>query len=98
MGVQWSSFNHRGQSGNYLTKEFLDIVIKPLINRISTEILRQEDVDEMQNYTLAGLVIVGGGAIIFSLAYLYLKRKISNKQAQRAQNNAIRMGNLEADV
>ena len=98
LGVQWSSFNHRGQNRNYLTKEFLDIVIKPLINRISTEILRQEDVDEMQNYTLAGLVIVGGGAIIFSLAYLYLKRKISNKQAQRAQNNAIRMGNLEADV
>ena len=97
LGVQRSSFNHRGQSGNYLTKEFLEIVIKPLINRISTEILRQEEVDVMQNYTLAGLVVVCGGAIIFSLAYLYLKKKIANKQNQRARN-AIQNGNLEADV
>lgn len=97
LGVQWSSFNHRGQSGNYLTKEFLEIVIKPLINRISTEILRQDEVDELQNYTLAGLVIVCGGTVIFSLAYIYLKKKIATKQAHRARN-AIQNRNLEADV
>ena len=55
LGVQWSNFDKRGQSGNYLTKEFLEIVIKPLINRISTEIIRQDEVDDLQNYTLAGL-------------------------------------------
>ena len=98
LGVKWSSFDHRGQNGNYLTKEFLEIVIKPIVNRISTEILRQDEVDEMQNYTLAGLVLIVGGSIIFSLAYVYLKKKIVSKQAQRAQQNAAQMRQLEADV
>ena len=98
LGVKWSSFDQRGQNGNYLTKEFLEIVIKPIVNRISTEILRQDEVDEMQNYTLAGLVFIVGGSIIFSLAYVYLKKKIVSKQAQRAQQNAAQMRQLEADV
>ena len=98
LGVKWSSFDHRGQNGNYLTKEFLEIVINPIVNRISTEILRQDEVDEMQNYTLAGLVLIVGGSIIFSLAYVYLKKKIVSKQAQRAQQNAAQMRQLEADV
>ena len=98
LGVKWSSFDQRGQNGNYLTKEFLEIVIKPIVNRISTEILRQDEVDEMQNYTLAGLVLIVGGSIIFSLAYVYLKKKIVSKQAQRAQQNAAQMRQLEADV
>ena len=108
LGVQWSNFNNRGRSGNYLTKEFLEIVIKPLINRISTEILRQDEVDDMQNYTLVGLVIICGGGIIFTLAYVYLKKKMANKLTQRARNanqnrnlevrNANQNRNLEADV
>ena len=98
LGVKWSSFDQRGQNGNYLTKEFLEIVIKPIVNRISTEILRQDEVDEMQNYTLAGLVLIVGGSLIFSLAYVYLKKKIVSKQAQRAQQNAAQMRQLEADV
>ena len=108
LGVQWINFNHRGQSGNYLTKEFLEIVIKPLINRISTEIIRQDEVDDLQNYTLAGLVIICGGGILFTLAYVYLKKKMANKLNQRARNanqnrnlevrNANQNRNLEADV
>ena len=98
LGVKWSSFDDRGQSGNYLTKEFLEIVIKPIVNRISTEILRQEEVDEMQNYTLVGLVLIVGGSVIFSLAYVYLKKKIAKNQARRAQPNPAQMGQLEADV
>ena len=108
LGVQWSNFDKRGQSGNYLTKEFLEIVIKPLINRISTEIIRQDEVDDLQNYTLAGLVIICGGGILFTLAYVYLKKKMANKLNQRARNanqnrnlevrNANQNRNLEADV
>ena len=108
LGVQWSNFDKRGQSGNYLTKEFLEIVIKPLINRISTEIIRQDEVDDMQNYTLAGLVIICGGGILFTLAYVYLQKKMANKLNQRARNanqnrnlevrNANQNRNLEADV
>jgi hypothetical protein len=108
LGVQWSNFDKRGQSGNYLTKEFLEIVIKPLINRISTEIIRQDEVDDLQNYTLVGLVIICGGGILFTLAYVYLKKKMTNKLNQRAGNanqnrnlevrNANQNRNLEADV
>ena len=62
----------------------------------------------MQNYTLVGLVIICGGGIIFTLAYVYLKKKMANKLTQRARNanqnrnldmlNANQNRNLEADV
>ena len=87
--------------------EYSTLVIRPLINRLADEIVRQNEVDSIQNWTLVGLVGAVGVAIIFALAYQYLRKKAFAKIAAGqapgiplAPQNAIRRTNqdLEADV
>ena len=79
----------------------------PFIKSLADEIVRQNEVDSIQNWILVGLVGAVGGAIIFALAYQYLRKKAFAKIAAGqapgiplAPQNAIRRTNqdLEADV
>ena len=82
LGVSWSSYEKRGITGNYLSKDFAEQVILPLMNRIAENIMEQKATDKLQNGVILALGLIVGGVGIFTVAWVYARRHFLAKIAK----------------
>ena len=83
LGVNWSNYASRGTYQDYyLTTDFLDHVIKPLYNRLATELEKQETVETLQTIGLLCcaifIVTLIIGALVWWIAGLAFGKRLIN--------------------
>ena len=73
LGVNWSSFENRGRLGSYLSKDFANHVIYPILSRVADAILDERAVNYYQNVVLIVISIIVLGVITFGGTWLYAR-------------------------
>ena len=79
LGVNWSSFEKCGRLGSYLSKDFANYVILPLLTRVADAILDERTVNFYQNIVLVVISIIVLGVLIFRGTWLYARRHFLRK-------------------
>ena len=79
LGVNWSSFENRGRLGSYLSKDFANHVLLPLLTRVADAILDERTVNYYQNIVLVVISMIVLGVLTFGGTWLYARRHFLQK-------------------
>jgi hypothetical protein len=73
LGVHWSSYENCGRLGSYLSKDFANHVLLPLLTRVADAILDERTVNYYQNVVLVVISIIVVGVLTFGGTWLYAR-------------------------